>query len=166
MTKKIFIVLFAFAFIAIFQMDSYAAEYVGPDTSPDGLELRNFSVNRPQSPKVGNTVTVTYSLKNVTNHAIQLDSRYGILVGARWNSTTDANNRDFGYSHKGEILNPQQQVKIKVSRRLDAAGTWRFWPAYMVNGKWGPFRWHEIVFEVVAAGSPPAPPTRPPAQGR
>lgn len=166
MTKKIFIVLFSIAFVAIFQMDSYAAEFPGPDTSSDGLELRNFSVKRPQSPKVGDTVTVTYSLKNVTNHSIQLDPRYGIFVGARWNSTTDANNRDFGYLHKGETLSPNQQVSLKASKKLNAAGTWRFWPAYMVNGKWGPFRWHEIVVEVVAAGTSGGPPTKPPTTGR
>jgi hypothetical protein len=161
MTKKIFVLLFSIAFVAIFQMDSYAAEFPGPDTSSDGLELRNFSVKRPQVPKVGDTVTVTYSLKNVTNHSIQLDPRYGMFVGARWNSTTDANNRDFGYLHKGETLSPNQQLSVKASKKLDAAGTWRFWPAYMVNGKWGPFRWHEIVFDVVAGSttSPPKPQT-------
>jgi hypothetical protein len=166
MIKKILILLFSIAFIAIFQMSTYAEEFPGPDTSPDGLELTNFYLRRPQSPKVGDTIIVSFSLKNVTNHNIQLDSRYGMFVGARWNSTTDANNRDFGYLHKGETLSPNQQVSVKASRKLDAAGTWRFWPAYMVSGKWGPFRWHEIVVEVVAAGTPGSPPTKPPAKGR
>jgi len=162
MTKKIFVLLFAIAFVAIFQIDSYAAEYAGPDTSPDGLQLSYFSVRGAQEPaRVGDNVKVSYKLKNVTNHSIQLDPRYGMFVGARWNSTTDANNRDFGYLHKGETLSPNQQLSVKASKKLDAAGTWRFWPAYMVNGKWGPFRWHEIVFDVVAGSttSPPKPQT-------
>lgn len=130
MTKKIFVLLFSIAFVAIFQMDSYSADFAGPDTSPDGLQLRDFSVRGAQDPsRVGDNVKVSYKLKNVTQRTIVLDSRYGAFVGARWNSTTDANNRDFGYSHMGKILNPQQKVDIKVSRKLDAAGTWRFWPA-------------------------------------
>lgn len=160
MTKKIFVLLFSIAFVAIFQMDSYAAEFPGPDTSSDGLELRNFSVKRPQVPKVGDTVTVTYSLKNVTNHSIQLAPRYGMFVGARWNSTTDANNRDFGYQYKGKKLNPNEEININAQFKFTAAGTYRFWPAYSIGGKWGPFRWHEIVFDVAGSStSPPKPKT-------
>ena len=35
---------------------------------------------------------------------MQFDPNIGIFVGARVNSTSDANARDFGYAHKGLAL--------------------------------------------------------------
>lgn len=171
MTKKIFILFLSIIFIALFSTNSYAAplygSFAGPDTSRDGLELTNFTVQVDSlSPKVGDTVIVKFTLKNISNHDITFDPRYGAFVGARWNSTTDANNRDFGHQYKGYIISPTQIINFYATRKLDAAGTWRFWPAYSISGKWGPFRWHEIVVEVVAAGTPGGPPTKPPAKGK
>ncbi len=164
MTKKIFVLLFSIAFVATFQMNSYAAEYAGPDTSPDGLQLSYFSVRGAQTPaQVGDNVKVSYKLKNVTQRTIVLSSRYGAFVGARWNSTTDANNRDFGHQYKGKKLKPDEEININAQFKFTKAGTWRFWPAYSIKGKWGPFRWHEIVVDVVATGTPGGPPAKPPA---
>jgi len=130
------------------------------NTSPDGLRLLEFHVT-PTKAKAGNTIKVLFRLKNETNQPIKFDPRYGVFVGARWNSTTDDNNRDFGHKYKKMVLKPGREIFFKGSRKLDKAGTWRFWPAYNVNGHWGPFRWNEIVLEVAekpASGKPSKPP--------
>jgi hypothetical protein len=123
---------------------------VAQSTSPDGLQLSNFKVI-PGQAKVGDLVHVSFDLTNTTAHPITISPDFGVIVGARWNSTTDANNRDFGIRDKGKLLKPGDKVKMEATRKLDAAGTWRFWPAYNVNGHWGPFRWNEIVVEVAEA---------------
>lgn len=124
--------------------------------SPDGLELVGFNVvTKTQAPKVGNTVKVTFALKNTSGGDLQFNPSYGVFVGARWNSTTDANNRDFGHKYKGKVLKPGREVKFTATRKLDAVGTWRFWPAYNIGGHWGPFRWREAVVQV--SGGPPPP---------
>ena len=135
--------------VAIFSLDMQSTGYAAGGTSPDGLELTEFSVvTRSTTPKVGDTVHVIFKLKNVTSGLIQLSPNYGVFVGARWNSTTDANNRDFGHKFKGKVVQPGVMFSFTASRKLDAAGTWRFWPAYNVNGHWGPFRWNEAVINV------------------
>jgi hypothetical protein len=119
----------------------------GPDVSPDGLELTVFKVSTPKSvAQAGGTVTVSFTLKNASGNDIAIGP-VGIFVGTRWNSTSDTNNRDFGHKFMNKLLKPGQSVHFTASRKLDAAGTWRFWPAYQYSGHWGPFRWHEIVIE-------------------
>ena len=115
----------------------------------DGLKLIDFMVN-PKQLHAGDSVTVTFKLKNVTNQPIEISPRFGVFVGSRWNSTTDDNNRDFGHSYKGKVLQPGSEIVFLAIKKLDAAGIWRFWPAYNIDGHWGPFRWNEIVVEVGA----------------
>jgi len=120
--------------------------------------MSDFRVSSKVSPiKVGDTVRVSFKLKNVSSSMIQFHPDFGVFVGARWNSTTDANNRDFGHKYKGLRLRPGTTLSFAGYRKLDAAGTWRFWPAYNVNGHWGPFRWNETVIEVAASGMPSPP---------
>jgi hypothetical protein len=117
--------------------------------TPDGLELSGFYVRTRMTPtRVGDTVKVSFKLKNVTGRNIRFDPGYGVFVGARWNSTSDANIRDFGHTFQGQILKPGKAVTVDVARRLDAPGTWRFWPAYKIRDRWGPFRWNEAVIQV------------------
>jgi hypothetical protein len=120
----------------------------GP-VSPDGLELSGFRFATDRSPaRVGDMITVKYKLKNVTGVPIRFHPGYGVFVGARWNSVSDANNRDFGHTFQGGVLKPGKAVTMSASRRLDAPGDWRFWPAYNIRGHWGPFRWNEAVVRV------------------
>jgi hypothetical protein len=49
---------------------------------------------------------------------------------------------------KGKVLKPGGKISFSASRKLDAEGSWRFWPAYQTAGHWGPFRWHEIEIQV------------------
>jgi hypothetical protein len=121
---------------------------MGP-VSPDGLELSGFRFATERSPaRIGDTITVKFKLKNVSGVPIRFHPRYGVFVGSRWNSTSDANNRDFGHTFQGGILKPGKAVTVSASRRLDAPGAWRFWAAYNIGGHWGPFRWQEAVVQV------------------
>lgn len=84
----------------------------GP-VSPDGLELSGFRFATDRSPaRVGDMITVKYKLKNVTGVPIRFHPSYGVFVGARWNSVSDANNRDFGHTFQGGILKPGKAVTI------------------------------------------------------
>lgn len=158
MARKSLIIVFALLFTALWGNGTSAAQ----STSPDGLELTSFSVT-PTNATVGNSVKVAFALKNTTSQPITFSPAFGVFVGARWNSTSDANNRDFGHRYKGTVLQPGARIALKASKRVDAAGTWRFWPAYNVNGHWGPFRWNEIIVQVTGNQPPPSPP--PPSTG-
>jgi hypothetical protein len=146
MLRKWFIVFCALLFALTWNTGTSVAQ----STSPDGLQLSNFKVT-PMQAKVGDQVQVSFVLTNTTAHPITISPESGVFVGARWNSTTDANNRDFSHRDRGRFLKPGDKVKMEATKKLDAAGTWRFWPAYKVNGHWGPFRWNEIVVEVAEA---------------
>lgn len=97
----------------------------GQSTSPDGFKLLGFSVT-PTQLNVGETVNIVFKLKNVTSEPITFSSHHGMFVGARWNSTTDDNNRDFGHRHKGTVVQPGGEIGLKIKKTLDAPGTWRF----------------------------------------
>ena len=103
---------------------------------------------------------VSYVLINVSQHPIRISPEFGVFVGARWNSTTDANNRDFGHRDRGRVLQPGHTIRMHAVKTIDEAGTWRFWPAYSVDGHWGPFRWNEIVVEAAVNQHPQHPPKR------
>jgi len=143
--KFIVSILLVLCFFSLAVMLAYAGESI----SPHGLQLSRFNVNRTQM-MVGDTVKVSFALTNTTDEPITISSQFGVFVGARWNSISDANNRDFGHKYKGKVLQPGARIAMKASKKLDKEGIWRFWPAYNVDGQWGPFRWNEIVVKVGA----------------
>lgn len=120
---------------------------------PNGLELVRFEVRAAEPALVGGAVSVEMTLRNLSAQAMRFDADTGIFVGCRANSTSDANNRDFGHAHRGLVLAPGREVTLRASRPLDMAGTWRFWPAFRLNGQWGPFRWMEKTVEVFASAA-------------
>jgi len=128
---------------------------------PNGLALVRFEIRVSPAAVVGGTVSVEMVLKNLSGAPMQFDRDVGIFVGARVNSTSDANNRDFGHAHKGLTLAPEREIALRASRTLDAAGTWRFWPGFRLNGNWGPFRWMEQTLQVYADAAEAQ--TRPPS---
>lgn len=166
MSKKflIFTILFAFLFFSIDVMAQPCSStkllprcspiMLGAfpfDNSPDGLKLMGGNVCHVSQAgvpvKVGSKICVRFRLCNPTNQPITFDSN-GVFVGARWNSTTNANNRDFGHQYRNYVLQPGQSIILNAEITVNAPGTWRFWPAYHINGHYGPFRWHEVVVNV------------------
>lgn len=122
------------------------------NTLPNGLQLVRFDVRLPDPAVAGASVTVEFTLKNLSSDPMQFDAE-GIFIGARVNSTSDANNRDFGRAHQRLRLAPGREVTVRASRTLDAAGQWRFWPAFRLRGQWGPFRWMEKTATVYASAA-------------
>ena len=123
------------------QLSTTFGQYAGPDTSSHGIELTNFSVSGNNT--VGGTITVQYTYRNTTASTLNF-TPYGILVGCRNPSWV---NKDFG-STGVMTLAAGASYTFTASRTVDVAGTWRFWPAYYVNGSWGPVQWHTITVSV------------------
>lgn len=115
--------------------------YPGPDISPDGVELTAFSLEGPESPRVGDTLAVQFAFRNTKTSEMKF-SPYGILVGCR---DPENKNRDFG--HKEVTLKPGESYRFRATIKVDKPGAWHFWPGYYL-GHWGPYKWHEIIIEV------------------
>jgi len=136
-------------------------QFGGPDRYRNKLELKDFTVQGPVPTPVGSQLTVSFTLKNVSEQPIQFDPRYGVFIGCRWNSTSNQNNRDFGHSYKGKVLMPFEGIYVQGRIIVDQGGTWRFWPAFHTGGTWGPFRWHEVTVKVQGSGNQGTDPRRP-----
>jgi hypothetical protein len=122
--------------------------------SSDGLGLVVFEVEPSTGLAVGDTVIVRFTLRNTAERTVTFDDD-GVFVGCRRNSTSDENNCDFGQQLAGESLAPGGELTLQTERVLDAAGFWRLWPTYHVNGAYGPFRWNEQVVPVTNATPEP-----------
>lgn len=165
MLRKIFLILSLCIFLCFpiysnlsaqnnpsnYSAETRCAQFLGSfpqDISPQGIKIEKgyvCSMSRPV--RVGSTIRVRFTLLNISNSAITFDSN-GVFVGTRWNSTTDANNRDFGHQYRNYTLPSKGSITLEANIVVDRPGTWRFWPAYHINGRYGPFRWHEVVVEV------------------
>jgi hypothetical protein len=102
-----------------------------PVTSPDGIRLTGLkavSGSDPDPPSVGDTVTVSYSLTNVTDQRIQLEYTF---VGVR---NPAGENRDTEDMNEGRVLAPGETIDAQGRRLLDAAGSWELWPCYELSG--------------------------------
>jgi hypothetical protein len=81
-----------------------------PVTSPDGIKLtglRAVSRRDPDPPLVGDTVTVSYSLTNVGDQPLQLESTF---VGARNPADDNINIEDM---NEGRVLSPGETVNAQ-----------------------------------------------------
>jgi hypothetical protein len=125
----------------VFFVGGFSVPAVPASTLPNGLQLTYFEIRANNPVLVGSTVKVEITLKNVDPVPIRFSNEFGMFVGARWKELSNANNRDFGQTNKGYVLAPGKSVTYKSSRTLDEAGNWWFWPAFNINGQWGPFNW-------------------------
>lgn len=112
-----------------------------PNTLPNGLQLTYFEIKVDNPVFVGSTAKVEITLKNVATVPISFNKEFGMFVGARCKKLSNANNKDFGHTNEGYVLAPGKSVTYRSSRTLDEAGNWWFWPAFNINGQWGPFNW-------------------------
>jgi hypothetical protein len=110
-----------------------------PDTS-DELRLTELkAVSSSDSPSVGDTVTVSYSLTNVGDKPIRLAFTF---VGVR---DPDGENRDTEDMNEERVLPPGETLNAQGRRQLDAAGSWEFWPCYQLSdGGECPDKWRVI----------------------
>ncbi|WP_353684942.1 hypothetical protein V4D30_03880 [Thermodesulfovibrio sp. 3907-1M] len=159
MDKKVLLVFLAIAFLVLFASQTQALVPLRcgnvllggfPEAqSPDGFILGMGGVyGRAKNVKVGDVICVRFNLMHNSNKVIKFDSN-GVFVGARLNSTNDANNRDFGHQYRNYSWSLNQKfINFEATKIVDRPGVWRFWPAYHINGHYGPFRWHEVVVNV------------------
>jgi hypothetical protein len=102
-----------------------------PVTSPDGIKLtglRAVSRRDPDSPRVGDTVTVSYSLTNVGDQRVQLEYTF---VGVRNPADENMDTEDM---NEGRVLAPGETVNAQGRVPLESAGKWELWPCYELSG--------------------------------
>jgi hypothetical protein len=103
--------------------------YRGPHVSNDYLELSDFEVTGPEPLRVGDTVTVSFTLK-----AIKVPVQFGdheVFVAARDPDGMDRSfGRDIGYRYEEYWLLSGKSIDFKASTTVDKEGGWIFLPAY------------------------------------
>ncbi|GAB5080797.1 toll/interleukin-1 receptor domain-containing protein [Arthrobacter sp. AD-310] len=115
-------------------------------TSGDGLQLTGLqatSRSDPASPRVGDTVTVSYALTNTTDGPLQLEYTF---VGAR---DAAGEHHDTEDMNEGKVLAPGETVTAQGRVLISSPGTWEMWPCYVLTGeRFCPDKWQ--VFFVLA----------------
>ena len=130
------------------------AHWIGVDTATStanvDLFYRFYILTTVSTPTVGSTVTISVSMYNgQTGTGTTVFGN--LFVGCR----NDAwQNKDFGYSGQQTLTQASYSLctgggwLVFASRTLDSSGTWRFWPAYYLDGWYGPFGWHMLTLTV------------------
>jgi hypothetical protein len=107
----------------------------GPSsTSSDNLQVSAMAELGDWVYQVGRAATVTYSIKNTGSSSITISN---LFVGAR---DASGNNRDFGYQYN-VVIGSQQTYLYTSTYTPQSSGQWTLWPAYYVNGHYGPYQW-------------------------
>ena len=120
------------------------------EISSRGLTLLDYQVTPRNEALLGEMLKVSFVLKNTGSSALSLDPRTGVFVGVRWVSKNgQKRNRDFGYQHKGAVLQPGAGLKVTAEKVLDTQGTWRVFPACRVDGKWADFDQARVSISVI-----------------
>ncbi|MGH3940325.1 MAG: hypothetical protein ACRDTG_17165 [Pseudonocardiaceae bacterium] len=115
-----------------------------PETTGDQIRLMGLAVSvRNDPPRVGDTITVSYSLTNVGEERIQMEYTF---VGAR-NPADD--HRDSEDANEGRVLEPGETVQAEGKIFLDSTGAWILWPCYVLSGdRFCPDEWKAFNFIV------------------
>jgi hypothetical protein len=125
--------------------------FPGPDRSPDGLELADFTVTViGTAPHVGQYATVRFRLTNVGTKPIALGGS-GVFVAVRWDRPGQPGGREEGFRQKNKTLEPGETVSFKELVDLDGVGRWSFSPGYALVRGSSPFPWHALELDVVEA---------------
>jgi hypothetical protein len=113
-------------------------------TSPDELELTGLAVSATnEPPQVGDTVTVRYSLTNVTDEPVQFENTF---VGARDDADGNHDSEDM---NEGVELAPGESLDAQGRVLIDSAGAWEVWPCYeLATGQVCPDKWQVTAFLV------------------
>ncbi|HEY2764052.1 MAG TPA: hypothetical protein VGJ13_08590 [Pseudonocardiaceae bacterium] len=115
-----------------------------PATTDDQIRLMGLAASvRNDPPRVGDTITVNYSLTNIGNQPIQMEYTF---VGAR--NPADEN-RDSEDTNEGKVLEPGATIQTEGRIFLSGAGTWKLWPCYALpGGRFCPDEWKAFNFIV------------------
>jgi hypothetical protein len=115
-----------------------------PETTGDQVRLTGLSASvRNDPPRVGDTITVGYSLTNVGQDRIQLEYTF---VGARDPGNSHADAED---DNEDRTVQPGETIQVQGKVFLGNAGTWTLWPCYVLQGdRFCPDKWK--AFSVIA----------------
>jgi hypothetical protein len=112
--------------------------------SGDGLRLSDLAaVSQHDPPRVGDTVTVTFRLTNVSDQPITLESSTGVFVAARNQADENLDSEEL---HGGEQLAPGASLDAKAQIRVDSPGQWKVWPCYESTTGACPDEWQAFTF--------------------
>jgi hypothetical protein len=108
-----------------------------PETTSDQIRLTGLSASvRNNPPRVGDTVTVKYSLTNTGAGPAQLEYTF---VGARNPAEGHADAED---GNEERAIQPAETIQADGKVFLDKAGTWTLWPCYVLAGdRFCPDKW-------------------------
>jgi hypothetical protein len=108
-----------------------------PATTDDQIRITALTaMTRNDPPRVGDTVTVNYSLTNVGSERIQMEYTF---VAAR--DPADEN-VDAEAENENRVLAPGETIEAEGRVFLDSAGTWLMFPCYKLPGDHGcPGEW-------------------------
>ncbi len=101
--------------------------YSGPDSADDYLELSDFEVTRPEPLMVGDTMTVSFTLKSTLNFGEF--GEQGAFVAARG---PDGIDRSFGHAYQNYQLPEGESISVQASTTVDKEGDWIFWTSYHI----------------------------------
>ena len=144
------IVLVVFLFSAVSYVEAATlCSYQGPDVSSDLLRLSDFTVSGLSDLKVGDTITVKFTLENYGQYDLNLGPK-GIFSAARDPGNLDTS---FGFERTNSVLKVGEKVSLEASKVLDKAGSWQIWPSYQIidqnqEYKLGPDYWHVCSLQV------------------
>jgi len=102
--------------------------YSGPDSADWSLELSDFEVTGPEPLRVGDTVTVSFTLK-----AIEVPVQFGengVFVAAR---DPDSIDRSFGHAYQNYQLPAGEAISVQASMTVGKEGEWTLWPSYHIK---------------------------------
>jgi hypothetical protein len=108
-----------------------------PETTSDQIRLTGLSASvRNEPPRVGDTVTIRYSLTNTGTDLAQLEYTF---VGARNPAGGHADAED---GNEQRAMKPAETIQVNGTVFLDKAGTWTMWPCYVLVGdQFCPDKW-------------------------
>ena len=96
-----------------------------PDVTSDNIKLIEILAKSPHSPPIVNDrLIIEFTLQNVGKNPIRI---LGTFVVAR---NPSGENKDFGDSNQNKTIQPQEIIKTKAYKIVDAPGTWQFGPCY------------------------------------
>lgn len=100
---------------------------------PTGYKLSNQLSLSNTAPRVGETVTASFTLRNVGTSPLQIqDLAAGARQGHNWSG------RWFDFPHTGEItLQPGEEYQYKRSQQFTITGDYFAEPVIKVNNNWG-----------------------------
>jgi hypothetical protein len=101
-----------------------------PATTGDGIRIDGLAAEvRNDPPRVGDAVTVSYSLTNVGSQPVRVD--YTFVAGR---DPADEN-RDAEAENGNRVLGPGETIAASGRIFLDEAGTWLIFPCYLLSGE-------------------------------